>query len=255
MSNLSQYEHLYGLVGYPLGHSFSQQYFNRKFESEHRNARYVNFEIPAVDDLRAIIAANPNLKGFNVTIPHKETVVALLDELDPEAKAIGAVNVVKVVRLPDGEILLKGYNSDHIGFSDSIKPLLDPAIHRKALILGTGGASKAVIYALERLGIECTLVSRSEKPGMITYEQISPELLDEYKVIVNATPVGMYPHVDKCPPLPYTALTSQHVCYDLVYNPDITLFMKKAAEAGAATKNGLEMLHGQAIAAWKIWYE
>lgn len=253
MSNLAQYDQLYGLVGYPLGHSFSQQYFNQKFEAEHRNARYVNFEIPTVDNLRAIATSNPNLKGFNVTIPHKEKIIALLDELDPEAKAIGAVNVVKVARLHDGKISLKGYNSDHIGFSDSIKPLLDPAIHRKALILGTGGASKAVIYALGRLGIECTLVSRSEKPGMITYEQISPKLLDEYKVIVNATPVGMYPHVDECPPLPYPALTSQHVCYDLVYNPDITLFMKKAAEAGATTKNGLEMLHGQAVAAWKIW--
>lgn len=253
MSNLAKYDRLYGLIGYPLGHSFSQSFFNQKFESEGINARYVNFEIPALDELRAILAAHPNIAGFNVTIPYKEKIIDMLDGLDPETRLIGAVNVVKVFRQPDGSISLKGYNSDYIGFSDSIRPMLNPAVHGKALILGTGGASKAVAHALDGLGVESVRVSRSEKPGAITYEHVTPALLEDYKVIINTTPVGMYPHVDECPPLPYDALTPQHLCYDLLYNPGTTLFLKKAAEAGAVTKNGLEMLLLQAFVSWNIW--
>lgn len=255
MSKFAQYEHLYGLVGYPLGHSFSQSFFNEKFKAKDINSLYVNFEMPSIDNVRSLPVTYPNLVGFNVTIPYKEQIIALLDELDPEASKIGAVNVVKVIRRPDGRISLKGYNSDHIGFSDSIKSVIDPVIHRKALILGTGGASKAVAHALKLLGLDFTFVSRSKKPNAITYEQVTSELLEEYKVIVNASPVGMYPHVDECPNIPYSELSYQHICYDLVYNPTSTLFMQKALESGAMVRNGFEMLVLQALAAWRIWNE
>jgi shikimate dehydrogenase len=242
----------YGLIGYPLGHSFSRNYFNEKFENEHIDATYINFEIPSIDDLPQIIAENPDLKGFNVTIPYKEQVLNYLDKLDEDARQVGAVNVVKVVRTKGAEPKLIGYNSDLIGFTQSIKPLLEPH-HKQALILGTGGASKAVRYGLNQLGLETTFVSRRVHDGMFTYEDLTEEIIRAYPVIVNCTPVGMYPHTEECPNIPYEYLTPEHLLYDVLYNPDETLFMKKGAERGAVTKNGLEMLLLQAFAAWEIW--
>ena len=244
---------LYGLIGYPLGHSSSQDFFNKKFEQEHINAQYINFEIPHIELLAGVLMAHPDLRGFNVTIPYKEQIFEYLDGVDPEAKKIGAVNVVKVYRQPDGSVSLKGYNSDCPAFAETMHPLIDSAIHQKALVLGTGGASKAVGHALEAMGVEYTKVSRIHKPGCLTYGELTPEIIAGHKIIVNTTPVGMYPHVDECPPIPYGAITAQHICYDLLYNPDMTLFMRKAAENGAVVKNGLEMLLLQAFISWNIW--
>ena len=242
----------FGLIGYPLGHSFSKNYFNEKFANEDIDAVYMNFEIPSINDLPQVIAENPELKGLNVTIPYKEKVISYLDELDKDAREIGAINVIKVIRQKDSDPKLVGYNSDVIGFTKSIEPLLEPH-HKKALILGTGGASKAVFHGLKQLGVEGTFVSRHERPNMFTYEELTAEVMDEYSVIVNTTPVGMYPHTDECPGIPYQYLTPNHLLYDLLYNPDVTLFMKKGEEKGATTKNGLEMLLLQAFAAWDIW--
>ena len=242
----------FGLIGYPLGHSFSKNYFNEKFANEDIDAVYMNFEIPSINDLPQVIAENPELKGLNVTIPYKEKVISYLDELDKDAREIGAINVIKVIRQKDSDPKLVGYNSDVIGFTKSIEPLLEPH-HKKALILGTGGASKAVFHGLKQLGVEGTFVSRHERPNMFTYEELTAEVMDEYSVIVNTTPVGMYPHTDECPDIPYQYLTPNHLLYDLLYNPDVTLFMKKGEEKGATTKNGLEMLLLQAFADWDIW--
>lgn len=241
----------YGLIGYPLGHSFSKNYFNEKFHNECIDAQYINFEIPDIGDLPEIIDSNPELKGFNVTIPYKEKVISYLDYISPEACAIGAINVVKIEH-KNNDVILKGYNSDVIGFTKSIEPLLEK-FHKKALILGTGGASKAINYGLKSLGLESLFVSRYQRPGMIQYEQITPEIIQEYNVIVNCTPVGMYPQVDTCPQLPYKAMSTHNLLYDLIYNPDETLFMKRGKEKGASVKNGLEMLLLQAFASWEFW--
>lgn len=242
----------YGLIGYPLGHSFSISYFNQKFADENIDAEYVNFEIPSIDQLQEILDINPDLKGLNVTIPYKEKVMQFLDSLSPEAQAIGAVNVIRVTH-EGNNVKLKGFNSDVIGFTQSIEPMLEKKWHHKALVLGTGGASKAVTYGLKSLGIEPVYVSRYQRPGTVQYEQITPEVIKEYNVIVNCTPVGMYPHVDECPPLPYEAMDSHTILYDLIYNPDETLFMKKGKQHGADVKNGLEMLLLQAFASWEMW--
>ena len=241
----------YGLIGYPLGHSFSISYFNEKFQNENINARYINFEIPSIEALPEVLASNPELKGLNVTIPYKEKVMSYLDQISPEARAIGAVNVIRVTN-KGNKVLLKGYNSDVIGFTKSIEPMLEKW-HKKALILGTGGASKAINYGLRSLGLETVYVSRYERPGTIQYHRITPEIVKEYNVIVNCTPVGMYPHADECPNLPYGAMDSHTILYDLIYNPDETLFMKRGMEYGANVKNGLEMLLLQAFASWEFW--
>lgn len=242
----------YGLIGYPLGHSFSKSYFNEKFENEKIDAEYINFEIPTLDSLPEILASNPELKGLNVTIPYKEKVISYLDSISPEARAIGAVNVIRVDH-KGNNTFLKGFNSDVIGFTKSIEPLLE-RFHKKALILGTGGASKAINFGLKSLGLETVFVSRFERPGTIQYSQITPYIIQEYNVIVNCTPCGMYPHIDECPQLPYDAITSKNLLYDLLYNPDETLFMKKGALHGATVKNGLEMLLLQAFASWEFWH-
>ena len=241
----------YGLIGYPLGHSFSVGYFNEKFSNEHINAKYINFEIPSIEDFAEVIESNPELRGLNVTIPYKEQVIPYLDSLSPEANAIGAVNVIRITRKGD-KTHLKGFNSDVIGFTRSIEPLLERH-HKKALILGTGGASKAVDYGLRSLGIETKFVSRTKRPGFFTYEEITPEIIKDYNIIVNYTPLGMYPNTDVCPTLPYEAMDSHNLLYDLLYNPDETLFMQKGKEHGAITKNGLEMLLLQAFASWEFW--
>ena len=241
----------YGLIGYPLGHSFSVGYFNEKFSNEHINAKYINFEIPSIEDFAEVIESNPELRGLNVTIPYKEQVIPYLDSLSPEANAIGAVNVIRITRKGD-KTHLKGFNSDVIGFTRSIEPLLERH-HKKALILGTGGASKAVDYGLRSLGIATKFVSRTKRPGFFTYEEITPEIIKDYNIIVNCTPLGMYPNTDVCPTLPYEAMDSHNLLYDLLYNPDETLFMAKGREHGAVVKNGLEMLLLQAFASWEFW--
>ncbi len=239
----------YGIIGNPLGHSFSKGFFTEKFAREGIDAEYLNFQIPKIGKLTEVLQENPELRGINVTLPYKTEVIPFLDELSDEAREIGAVNVVQI---RNGH--LKGFNSDIIGFTRSIQPLLKPH-HRKALILGTGGASRAIRVGLTRLGLEWKYVSRTPREGMITYEDITAETLREYEVIVNCSPVGMFPKVDECPAIPYEFLTQDNLLYDLVYNPENTLFMKKGALQGAVVKNGLEMLHLQAIASWEFWNE
>ena len=241
----------YGLIGYPLGHSFSIGYFNEKFQNECIDATYENFEIPSIENLTEILDSNPELKGLNVTIPYKEKVISYLDSISPEARAIGAVNVIKVNH-KGNKTELKGYNSDVIGFTQSIEPLLE-RYHKKALVLGTGGASKAIIFSLKSLGIETLTVSRFERHGCVRYEDITPEMIKEYNVIVNCTPCGMYPQTDDSPNLPYEAMDNHTLLYDLIYNPDETLFLKKGKAQGATVKNGLEMLLLQAFASWNFW--
>ncbi len=244
----------YGLIGYPLHHSFSQGYFNEKFRAENIDAEYVNFEIPTIKDFPNIIEDNPNLKGLNVTIPYKEQVIPYLEDLSDDAKAIGAVNVIKFILDKSGKkAKLVGYNSDVIGFRQSLEPLLEEH-HRSALILGTGGASKAVLRGLENLGLTSQFVSRERSENIIHYEDITPQIMEKYTVIVNCTPVGMYPKINECPNIPYELLTTKHLLYDLLYNPNETLFLKKGKEHGAKVKNGLEMLLLQAFAAWEFWH-
>lgn len=241
----------YGLIGYPLGHSFSRDYFNEKFENESIDATYINYEIPSIDSLAEIIDTTPKLRGLNVTIPYKEKVLPMLDAISPEAEAIGAVNVIRVTH-QGGKAMLKGFNSDVIGFTKSIEPLLEIS-HKKALVLGTGGSAKAVSYGLTQLGLETRFVSRTKKAGCLTYQEVSPELIREYSVIVNCTPVGQFPNAEACPDLPYEAMSSQTLLYDLIYNPEETLFLKKGSARMATTKNGLEMLLLQAFASWDFW--
>lgn len=251
----------YGLIGFPLGHSFSAKFFAEKFAKEGLDARYDNYEMASVEGLRELIAADSELCGLNVTIPHKQAVLPLLDELSPEARAIGAVNVIRVLRdsadgalgVSDG-LRLIGCNSDVIGFTDSLRPLLKPH-HQRALVLGTGGASRAVVAGLRSLGIEPIYVSRRPVEGGLTYAQLTPDVLAAHTVVVNCSPVGMYPKTDEAPAIPYELLTPRHLLYDLVYNPLDTRFMQLGRERGAVVKNGLEMLHLQALAAWRMWGE
>ena len=242
----------YGLIGYPLVHSFSISYFNEKFKNEGIDAVYENYEIPTIEQFPEIIDTNPQLRGLNVTIPYKEKVIGYLDAISPEANEIGAVNVIKITH-KGKKVILKGYNSDVIGFTRSIEPLLD-SFHKQALILGTGGASKAIEFGLKSLGLKTMKVSRSVKPGTIRYQDITPEMMKDWNVIINCTPCGMYPHSDECPQLPYEAMDSHTLLYDLIYNPDETLFMKNGKANGAIVKNGLEMLLLQACASWEFWH-
>lgn len=240
---------LYGLIGFPLTHSFSKKYFTEKFHRENiSNSRYELFEIKDAAQVLEIVKNNPDLKGLNVTIPHKENVIKYLNSIDPAAKEIGAVNVVKVV---NGELI--GYNSDYYGFLQSLLHLLGGNRQVKALILGTGGAAKAVKAALSELKIPFQFVSRKAEGTNLSYEDLNDSVLKEYTLFINTSPVGMYPNRDACPDIPYHLLTSEHYLFDLVYNPEETLFMKRGAERGAKTQNGLEMLHLQAEKAWEIW--
>lgn len=244
----------YGLIGYPLGHSFSQRFFTKRFEEDGRDAAYLNFEIPEGRMIVDVVREHPDLRGLNCTIPHKQAIIPYLDELDETAREIGAVNVVRITRCPgkNGEFYLTGFNSDIIGFTDSLRPLLKPH-HRQALVLGTGGASKAVCVALDRLGIRWKQVSRTPRPGQFTYADVTADTVRYYPLIINCSPLGMYPHTDTCPDLPYEALGPDNLLFDLVYNPVETLFMERGAAHGATVKNGLEMLYLQAIASWKFW--
>ncbi len=239
----------YGLIGYPLGHSFSRDFFTEKFQREGIDAEYRNFEIEDARQLLDVVHNTPNLRGLNCTIPHKRAIIPLLDELSQEAQKIGAVNVIKV--LPDGR--LKGFNSDIVGFTESIRPLLQ-SHHRHALVLGTGGASKAVCTGLERLGLSWQYVSRTPGEGRLTYTDLTPEVMSSHEVIVNCSPVGMHPHTEESPDIPYLYITERHLLFDLVYNPEVTRFMTLGQQRGAQVKNGLEMLHLQALASWTFWH-
>ena len=242
----------YGLIGYPLGHSFSKQFFTEKFAREGIDAVYENYEIADARQLLDIVRNEEQLRGLNCTIPHKQAILPLLDKVSGEAREIGAVNVIRIRRDETKKPILEGFNSDVIGFTNSIKPLLTQN-HHNALVLGTGGASRAICFALTKLGIRWTYVSRSRKPGMLCYEDITPEVMRNHEVVVNCSPCGMYPHVGEAPLLPYEAMDKRHLLYDLVYNPEVTEFMKRGAAQGATVKNGLEMLYLQAIASWEIW--
>ena len=242
----------FGLIGFPLGHSFSKKFFTEKFKQENIDALYDLYELANLLEFENLLTEN-ELYGLNVTIPYKEKVIQYLDELDDTAAEIGAVNVIKFIR-KEGSLRLKGYNSDTIGFENSLAPLLKP-YHLKALILGTGGASKAIDYTLRKLGITTTFVSRTAKPDSLTYNQLNEDILNENLVIINASPVGTFPHADECPNIPYQFLTDKHLLFDAVYNPAETLFLKKGKEQKAQVLNGEGMLIGQAVAAWKIWNE
>ena len=237
---------LYGLIGKKLGHSFSAKYFTEKFQAENiADSEYKLFEIPDINEVHNLVSKNPNLVGFNVTIPYKEVIIPLLDDISPEAKAIGAVNCVHVKK---GKLI--GYNTDAYGFSITLKQLLGGIFPEKALILGSGGASKAVQYVLGQLGISFKIVSRSSE---LNYESLTPDLVKSTHLIVNCTPIGMYPLCDNKPNIPIAAITNFHYLYDLIYNPDPTLLMKEAMINGAKTCSGLEMLYAQADESYTIW--
>lgn len=241
----------FGLIGFPLGHSFSKKYFSEKFQNENIDARYDLYELSNISEFPNL-RNSIKLSGLNVTIPYKEQIIPLLDKLDDTATSIGAVNVIRFDYDNNGKATLTGLNTDAIGFENSLKPFLKPH-HKKALILGTGGASKAILYTLQQLGIECSYVSRSTREGQLTYSDLNEEILNDNLLIVNATPLGTFPKTDACPDIPYQFLTDKHLLFDVVYNPAETLFMKKGRDAGATALNGEEMLIGQAIAAWEIW--
>lgn len=234
----------YGLIGKNISYSFSRNYFNEKFKNETiLNSQYINFDLDSLSQLNKIF--NQENKGFNVTIPYKETIIPYLDALDIHAEKIGAVNTIQIKNN-----IKTGFNTDWIGFKNSIVPLLKPH-HKKALILGTGGASKAIKYALEQLQIEYKVVSRTQAD--FTYNDLNESIIKEYLVIINCTPLGTFPNIEQAPQIPYEFITENHLAYDLVYNPEETQFLKNCKVKGAQIKNGLEMLEIQAEEAWKVW--
>jgi shikimate dehydrogenase len=242
----------YGLIGFPLTHSFSKQFFTEKFKKEGINAIYENFEIEDISLLTEIIKNNKDLEGLNVTIPYKEQVIPFLDELDEAAEKVGAVNTVKITQKRQ-QINLKGYNTDTWGFETSLKPLLREH-HTKALLLGTGGASKAIKFVLNKLNIDYISASIEElHEREIRYPEIDETIMSERLLIINATPLGTYPKTDTFPPIPYEFISDKHLLFDLVYNPEMTRFLEKGKERGATLKNGLEMLQQQALRSYEIW--
>ncbi|UOK41219.1 MULTISPECIES: shikimate dehydrogenase family protein [Flavobacterium] len=239
----------FGLIGKNISYSFSKKYFTEKFEKiNFTHYSYKNFDIASIEELPTILGNIKNLKGLNVTIPYKEAVLPYLTTLSKNAEIIGAVNVIKVSKNGD----LKGYNSDFYGFKKALSPLLKKQ-HKRALILGTGGASKAVAYALRKMHIEYDFVSRNPTEYQFSYEELTQELFSEYQIIINTTPVGTSPNTDDCPPLDYSLFTENHIAFDLIYNPEETKFLRLAKENGATTKNGYDMLVFQAEKAWEIW--
>ncbi|MDB5222007.1 MAG: shikimate dehydrogenase [Chitinophagaceae bacterium] len=239
---------LYGLIGYPLGHSFSKKYFSDKFQREGLiDCRYELFPIPSIKDLPSVISSNPFLKGLNVTIPYKQQVLEYVTEITGAVKDIGATNTIKI----EGEKLI-AYNTDVIGFENSFAKKLKP-FHKKALVLGTGGSSKAIQYVLRKLGIDFLLVSRSKQGDVINYSMLDEAAINDHQVIINCTPAGMYPNDNEYPALPYQFISEQHYLFDLVYKPEKTLFLKKGEENGAVIQNGHDMLIIQAEESWKIW--
>jgi len=246
----------YGLIGYPLSHSFSKRYFTEKFEKENiMGSQYELFPIENIDALPTLLKENQELCGLNVTVPHKIGVLNYLDRVESGAKAAGAVNCIRIGQKnvnAKHDFMLEGYNTDIYGFEMSLKPLLKE-YHDEALVLGDGGAAKAVKCVLEELGIRYKLVTRKPAPGNLLFNELKPHHIARHKLIINTTPVGMSPNIDECPPVPYEAITGEHLLYDLIYNPAETLFLKKGAEKGAVIKNGYEMLVLQAEKSWEIW--
>lgn len=242
----------FGLIGFPLSHSFSKKYFTAKFEEEEiAGCEYELYPLEDIGGLSNLIKDDEQLAGLNVTIPYKLEVLPILNETDDAAQAIGAVNCIKIDRA-GGVISLKGFNTDAYGFEESLKPLLEPE-HKKALVLGNGGAAKAVKYVLDKLGIPFIVVTRKPSESAILYEELTAELMQEYKVIINTTPLGMSPDVVSAPAIPYEELDSTYLVYDLVYNPEETTFLNKARQKGSKIKNGLEMLYLQAERSWDLW--
>ncbi len=248
----------YGLIGFPLSHSFSQKYFSEKFSKEKiTGCEFINFPLENINGFPALLKENPYICGLSITIPYKQSIMNFLDELEDSAREVGAVNCIKREERSKGRWKLSGYNTDIFGFEQSLKPLLKEH-HSHALVLGTGGAAKAVAYTLDRSNIKFSMVSRStgHKPasaGILSYADVTAAVLSSSTLIINTTPLGMFPKVNACPDLPYQHLTPHHFLYDLTYNPEETLFLKKGKEKGAQIKNGLEMLHLQAEKAWEIW--
>jgi shikimate dehydrogenase len=239
----------YGLIGKNISYSFSKKYFSNKFKVFHfDNCEYLNFDIENIKNFPDILAETKGLKGLNVTIPYKEQIIPYLDKLSKNAKTIGAVNTIVFSKKKK----LKGYNTDYYGFKKSLKPLLEEH-HKKALILGTGGASKAVAFALRKLKIEFDFVSRTPSEYELSYDEVNEDIFDEYQIIINTTPVGTHPNIEDCPALDYSLFTPKHIAFDLVYNPEETSFLSKAKAQGATIKNGYEMLVFQAEKAWSLW--
>ncbi len=242
----------YGLIGYPLGHSFSKKYFTDKFNKENiRDCFYENYPINDIDQLPGLIVEEADLVGLNVTIPYKTEVIRFLKSISPEAEEVGAVNVIKIKR-HNNQVELHGFNSDVTGFRDSLMPLLTSNV-RNAIVLGTGGSSRSVCYVLKKLGLKTTVVSRSSKPGTIKYTELAPELLSNAGLIINTTPLGMFPDVAGKPDIDYSVLKENQILFDLVYNSEMTMFLKMGAEHGCYVINGQKMLHSQAERAWQIW--
>ncbi len=243
---------LYGLIGYPLSHSFSTSYFTEKFKKERiKDTKYQLFPLNSIQDIKLLLASNPLLKGLNVTIPYKEKIIPYLDEIDKTALKVGAVNTIKISN-KNNCIHLKGYNTDIIGFEKMLLPLLENH-HKQALILGSGGGSKSVIYVLQKLNIPYKIVSRGINQTFLSDQQLTSETTDNHQLIINTTPLGMYPKVNDCPNLPYHFLTSSHLLIDLIYKPKETSFLKQGKLHGTKTQNGFEMLISQAEASWEIW--
>ena len=240
----------FGIIGYPLSHSFSSEYFSDKFQDENIDAQYINFPITTISEFGELVKSN-DLAGLNVTMPYKEQIIPFIDELDLEAKETGAVNLIKILKNGDN-LKLIGCNTDVYGFEKSLRPLLKPW-HNKALILGTGGAAKAVKYVLSSLGIESNFVSRFVKYNNLVYRSLTNKIIKEHKLIINATPVGMNPDNKHFPDIPYKGFSEEHLAYDLIYNPAFTRFLRKAEKYGAAIKNGREMFVLQAKKSWEIW--
>ena len=238
----------YGLIGRNIAYSFSKTFFSIKFEKENRPDSYENFDIECIEQLQEIVVNNSDLKGLNVTIPYKEEVISLLDRTDKEAQKIGAVNTIKVLK--DGKLI--GYNTDHYAFAKALADFL-PLERKTALVLGTGGASKAIIYVLEAMNFDYQLVSRAKTENTITYDEITREVINDYYLIVNCTPLGTFPNVHEYPEIPFEFLTSKHLLFDLIYNPRETEFLKRGFAKGARVTNGLKMLEYQAKKAWSIW--
>lgn len=252
------YRASFGLIGYPLSHSFSKSYYTNKFEEEGiKDIGYELYPLSTIQEFPLLIKQHPKLMGVNVTIPYKVDVLSFINDLSPEAAAIGAVNCIRIHRSSDGNTFLTGYNTDVYGFSESLKPLLKPE-HTHAIVLGNGGAARAVCYALEQLGISFLVACRqfrAEFSNQIYFEELKSDLLKKYKMVINTTPLGTFPKVEEAPTIPYEALTSKHLLYDLIYNPEETAFLKEGRERGAAIKNGYEMLVLQAEKNWDIWME
>ena len=237
----------FGLIGKNIDYSFSKKYFSEKFKKENLDCTYSNFDVVNISEIESILQNN-SISGYNVTIPYKEEIIKFLDEIDEVAKDIGAVNTIKKI---DNRNI--GFNTDSIGFEKSLLPLIENKIPKNALILGSGGASKAIKYVLKKLKINYSTVSRKEGKSEFVYENLNEVILNKFKMIINCSPVGTFPNINNCPNIPYEFLTKDHILYDLVYNPIESLFLKKGKELGCKTKNGLEMLEIQANESWSVW--